>query len=223
VNLADVSENTLGHIAMASLGSSRSVRPGEPVIAVGSPVGVTGSVLYGNLTLTDYKTSVIDGEYSLLITDMVRTADSSGVLLNLQGQVIGLIENKYLSTGNQNMLTAYGISDIKNVIEHLSNSKDLVYIGITGTNVTADITEEQGIPAGVYVTGVEMASPAMSAGIQPGDIITEISGQEITSVVHIQELLLKFSREQVIQVTVMRQGKEGYQEIPCRVALEQLK
>ena len=67
-----------------------------------------------------------------------------------------------------------------------------------------------------------MNSPAMSAGIQAGDVITQISGQAVTSLAGIQEILLKFSRQQVIQVTVMRQGKGGYQEISCSVTLEQM-
>ena len=222
VNLADIPENTLEYIRMADLGSSRALYAGEPVIAVGSPVGVTGSVLYGNLAAVGYKTSVVDGEYTLLITDMAKASKSSGVLLNLDGQVVGLIENKYLSSGNKEALTAYGISDMKSVIEHLSNNKDLVYLGITGADVTAEITDTQGIPDGVYVAGVEMDSPAMSAGIQAGDVITQISGQAVTSLAGIQEILLKFSRQQVIQVTVMRQGKGGYQEISCSVTLEQM-
>ncbi len=59
----------------------------------------------------------------------------------------------------------------------------------------------------------------MNAGLQQGDVITVISGQEIESVSQIQEMLLKFSKEQEIQVNVMRQGKEGYKEISCKVVL----
>ena len=111
---------------------------------------------------------------------------------------------------------------MKDVIEHLSNSQDLVYIGITGADVTQERAEAQSLPVGVYITGVEMNSPAMDAGIQQGDVITEISGQTIRSVSEIQEMLLKFSRDQVIQVRVMRLGKEGYKEIPCSVTLKRL-
>ena len=182
VNLADVREDTLSSIKMAELGSSKSLKAGEPVIAVGSPAGVAGSVKYGNLVAPGYTVSVIDGEYDLLITDMER-------------------------------------SDVKDVIEHLSNNQALVYMGIHGTDVTMEISELQDIPIGVYVAGVEQDSPAMNSGIQAGDIITEINGKEITSVEEIQEMLLKFSRDQVIRVIVMRQGREGYKEIECSVTL----
>ncbi|HIR97903.1 MAG TPA: PDZ domain-containing protein [Candidatus Merdisoma faecalis] len=222
VNLADVEEDTLESIRMAELGSSKSLKAGEPVIAVGSPAGIAGSVKYGNLVASGYKVSVIDGEYNLLITDMERSEKGSGVLLNLNGQVIGLLEDSYLNSSNEGALTAYAISDMKDIIEHLSNSQDLVYMGIHGTDVTEEISEAQGIPAGVYVTGMEADSPAMNSGIQAGDIITEINGKTITSLSQIREMLLKFSREQVIQVVVMRQGKDGYKEIECSVTLNVL-
>jgi len=220
VNLADIPEETQKNIKTAELGSSRGMMPGEPIIAVGSPAGVIGSVLYGNLSVANYKTSVVDGEYTLMITDMARTADGSGVLVDLDGRVVGLLENKYLNSSNRSMLTAYGISDLKSVIEHLSNNKRKVYLGITGADVDAQISEAQGTPMGVYVTGVELDSPAMDAGIQAGDIVRIISGQVITSMTDIQDLLLKFSQEQTIEIVVVRQGREGYQEITCKVVLE---
>ncbi len=222
VNLADLPEGTLDQLQMANLGGSRNMRPGELVIAVGSPAGVSGSVLYGNLVSAGYSVSVIDGEYELLLTDMPKASESSGVLVNLDGEIVGIIQQSYQGPGSRDTLTAYGISDVKDVIEHLSNSQDLVYIGIMGADVTQETAEVQSLPTGVYITGVEMNSPAMDAGIQQGDVITEINGQTITGISEIQEMLLKFSREQVIQVLVMRLGKEGYKEIPCSVTLDQL-
>jgi S1-C subfamily serine protease len=222
VNLADMQESTLDSIQMANLGSSRSLRAGDPVIAVGSPAGIAGSVLYGNLVSAGNTVSVVDGEYQLLITDMNRSAGSSGVLIDLDGRVIGLIENAYTNANNQDALTAYAISDMKNIIEHLSNSQDIVYLGITGADVTEEISDSEGIPSGVYITEVATDSPAMNAGIQRGDIITEISGQTIETMDDIQEILLKLSKDQVIQIRVMRQGREEYKEIPCSVALTRL-
>ena len=222
VNLADLPEGTLDQLQMANLGGSRNMRPGELVIAVGSPAGVSGSVLYGNLVSAGYSVSVIDGEYELLLTDMPKASESSGVLVNLDGEIVGIIQQSCQGPGSRDTLTAYGISDVKDVIEHLSNSQDLVYIGIMGADVTQETAEVQSLPTGVYITSVEMNSPAMDAGLQQGDVITEINGQTITGISEIQEMLLKFSREQVIQVLVMRLGKEGYKEIPCSVTLDQL-
>lgn len=223
VNLAAVDEGTMEAVKIAALGSSRNVKAGDSVIAVGSPAGFAGSLKFGNLVAPGHKTSVIDGEYRLLITDMERSDGGTGVLVNLDGQVIGLIEDTYLHASNERSLTAYAISDMKAVIEHLSNSQDLVYIGIKGSQVTAEIAESQGIPTGVYVSDVEPDSPALNGGLQAGDVIIEISGKAVTSVTEIQEMLLKFSKDQVIRVKVMRQGKEEYKEITCSVKLDVLK
>ncbi len=222
VNLADVGEETLESIRIAELGSSRGLKAGDPVIAVGSPAGIAGSVKYGNLVAAGYQTGVTDGSYGLLITDMERSEEGSGVLLNLSGQVVGLIEDVYLHSANESSLTAYAISDMKDVIEHLSNSQDLVYMGIHGADVTEETAALQNIPAGVYVASVEPDSPALASGIQAGDIITEINGREIASLSQIQEMLLKFSRQQAIRVIVMRQGREGYKEIECSVTVDAL-
>ena len=222
VNLADVGETTRENIRIAELGSSKSLKAGEPVIAVGSPAGIADSVKFGTLVAAGYQTGVVDGEYSLLITDMERSENGSGVLLNLNGQVIGLLEDTYLNSSNENALTAYAISDMKEIIEHLSNSQDLVYMGIHGTDVTEEISEAQGIPIGVYVSGVEPESPAMSSGIQAGDIITEINSREISSISQVQEMMLKFSMGQVIRVMIMRQGRDGYKEIECSVTVDVL-
>ncbi len=223
VNLAAVDDSTMEAVKIADLGSSRNLKAGDNVIAVGSPAGFAGSLKLGNLVAPGHKTSVIDGEYRLLITDMERSDGGTGVLVNLDGQVIGLIEDTYLHASNERAMTAYAISDMKAVIEHLSNSQDLVYMGIKGSQVTAEIAEIQGIPMGVYVSNVEPDSPALNGGLQAGDVITEISGKTVAGVTEIQEMLLKFSKDQVIRVKVMRQGKEEYKEITCSVKLDVLK
>ena len=73
------------------------------------------------------------------------------------------------------------------------------------------------------MSDVEPDSPALNGGLQAGDVIIEISGKAVASVTEIQEMLLKFSKDQVIQVKVMRQGKEEYKEITCSVKLDVLK
>ena len=79
----------------------------------------------------------------------------------------------------------YKRQDIKDIIEKLSNDETIPYIGIQGIDVTEEIAN-QGIPEGVYVKEVDAESPAMAAGIQAGDIITSIGGEEVKlSLIHI--------------------------------------
>ena len=63
-------------------------------------------------------------------------------------------------SGQEDTIQAYGISDIMEVIEHLSNNQDIVYMGIMGADVTTAVSEIEEIPIGVYVSEVAMDSPA---------------------------------------------------------------
>ena len=219
VNLSDISDSTKGVIQYANLGSSKTARNGEPVIAVGNPAGVYGSVLFGNLTSVTQTAGIYDGSYTVLTTDMAKADNSSGVLINWDGKIVGIIQNRCEVNGQENMIQAYGISDMKEEIEHLSNSQDLVYMGIIGADVTTTISEQEDIPVGVYVSEVAMDSPAMAGGIQPGDIITSMSGQQVTNLKDVRSILLKCSNGQNIQVVCQRPDKDGYQELEVTVQL----
>lgn len=220
VNLSDVSDSTREIIVYADLGSSKTLRSGEPVIAVGSPVGNYGSILFGNLTSVSQTAGIYDGAYNVLTTDMVRADSGSGVLINWSGKIIGVLQDQYEVNGQKGTIQAYGISDIKNIIEHLSNNQDIVYMGIVGADVTTAISESEQIPIGVYVSSVELDSPAIEAGIQPGDIIVSMSGQPITNLKDVMGILLKCSNGQNIQVTCQRPDKSGYQELELSVELK---
>lgn len=90
VNLGDISESTRQAIAYADFGSSRTLRSGEPVMAVGSPGGTPGSVLFGNLTSVSQTAGLYDGSYNVLTTDMTKASSGSGVLITWSGKIIGI-------------------------------------------------------------------------------------------------------------------------------------
>ena len=220
VNMSDVTESTRSVILYADLGSSKTLRSGEPVIAVGSPIGSQDSVLFGNLTSSTQMAALYDGVYNVLTTDMAAADSGSGVLVSWSGKIVGLIQNQCRVNSQKDTIQAYGISDIKNVIEHLSNNQDIVYMGIMGADVTTAVSEAEEIPIGVYVSDVAMNSPAIEAGIQPGDIITAMSGQPITNLKDIMSILLKCSNGQSVQVVCQRPSQEGYQELTLTVSLK---
>ena len=71
----------------------------------------------------------------------------------------------------------------------------------------------------MYVSEVALDSPAMAGGIQPGDIITSMSGQQVTNLKDVRSILLKCSNGQNIQVVCQRPDKDGYQELEVTVQL----
>lgn len=218
VQLSSLSAEAAANIAAATFGNSYSVMQGDPVIAVGSPAGYPYAVSYGAVTSMDNVISTVDGEYKMLNTDIAGSSEGSGVLINLEGQIVGLISQNFAgNTGNT--VAAIGISQIKPLLERLSNNEPLIYSGITGQDVTAEVSEKTGIPEGIWVDTVQADSPAMLAGIQSGDVIIKADDTDTTTMSKYQDYLESCSQNQVIQITALRKGTEGYVEIVFDVTL----
>lgn len=213
----EVDEETMNAIAIAQLGNSLVTPQGMIAIAVGSPLGTTYSILTGSITSTTNSISTVDTNYTVFTTDIVGSSKGSGVLINAMGQVIGLVMQDYSSDGDQNTLTAISISELKNLIEMLSNNQDIPYIGLELTTVTNDIANEYDIPKGAYIKEVKMDSPAMAAGIQKGDVITNMDGEAIFTVDSYESKLLELEPGESVKIVVERQSADGYKEITCTV------
>lgn len=217
VPLNEIEESTMAAISVATLGNSLSVTQGNLVLAVGSPLGTNYSILTGNITSTTNVISTTDANYKVFTTDIISSMDGSGALINLKGEVIGLVMQSYSNSGDENTLTAVSISELKTLIEMLSNNQDIPYIGLGVKTVTAAIANEYEIPKGVYIKDVAMDSPAMAAGIQSGDILTEIDGVTVYTTESYENQLLSIKPGKAVKVLIQRQGSEGYKEIECEV------
>ena len=221
VNLSDISDDTKEEIHRAILGNSMKLEAGTPVIALGRADGSAESMKIGTLTSTQNKQSAIDAEYTILVTDMMKNIGSDGVLINLDGQIVGVIQEQHLSANMDHVISAYGISDIKSLLEHLSNSQDIAYLGIKGVTVAQEALR-QGVPSGVYVTEVIMNSPAMLGGIQTGDVIQAINGQKITQMSELTAVLERLSNRQNTSLEGLRLTKDGYKKINYLTSLSVL-
>lgn len=221
VNLSDISADTKSQITKAALGNSMRLKAGTPVIALGQADGSTESMKIGTLTSVKNKQSVVDAEYTILVTDMMKNEGSNGVLINLNGQIVGIIQEQHLASNMKDVISAYAISDIKSLLEHLSNNQDIVYLGIKGVTVTSDALRT-GVPSGVYVTEVKMDSPAMKGGIQTGDVIQAINGQKITQMSELTAVLERLSNRQNISLEGRRLTKDGYKKLNYQTSLSVL-
>lgn len=221
----DVKKETLEGIKVADLTGSSSNRAiiGRPVIAIGSPLGTIDSVCYGIVTSNNTALNGIDSNYKLLTTDIYGSQNASGVLVNLSGQVLGVIDNSHNSEDMKNLISAIGITELRRSIERMSNEKDQAYLGTYGTDVTADANESLGVPYGAYITEIEMDSPAMAAGIQSGDILTAIGEKEIKTYNDLVGAMVEFQPDQNVTITLMRQGPEEYLPMEVDVTLGILK
>ncbi|MGN0404780.1 MAG: S1C family serine protease, partial [Bariatricus sp.] len=145
-----LSSSTAGQIVAATLGNSNVVGRGDPVIALGKQFGYAGGTGYGIISSVKNRVTVSDGEYRLLTTDIAAAPGGSGVLFNTNGEVIGIIDQTITDNESMNLVTAYAVSDLKQYIEQLSNGKAIPYLGIKGVEVPDSVSEENGLPEGIY-------------------------------------------------------------------------
>ena len=209
-----VTDETKNSIGVANLGNSNSsVVTGTPVIAIGSPTGIQGSINYGFATSGSMKLDLADSNYKLLTTDIYGSTNATGALIDLSGAVIGFIDMSHNSDSLSNMLSAVGVTELRSLIEDLSNGTGRSYLGLHGQSVPVEIQSEMNVPAGAYISRTDMDSPGMLAGIQSGDIITAIDDTVISNYESMVNELIRLHPGKDINVTLMRQAADGYVEL----------
>ena len=210
-------------IAIANQGSTnQSNLAGTPVIALGNPMGSTNSVGYGVITGASGQVYEVDVNYKLLQTDIIGSPKADGVLFNLYGQLVGIITNSHNIQGMENMVMAYGITDLKKRMEKLSNDQPFAHAGIYGMSISLSVHEDMGIPYGAYVRDVELDSPAMRAGIRQGDIIIGIDEKEIKDFSDYVYVMAQKSPENTVSVKILRQAQNTYKEMNLEMTLDEL-
>lgn len=220
----DIPSTTKEAVREVKLGSSRqSSLLATQVIALGHPYGSTGSVAYGMITSKNNMLNMTDCNYELITTDIYGSEKATGILVNLSGEVVGIINQNYNKVEVKNLISAIGITDLKKTIERMSNGKETTFLGIRGVDVTQEVNQTLGVPFGAYVTGIVMDSPAMEVGIQSGDIISQINDEAVTSFSKYMEILMNLEPEETVELKVMRRGQDAYRELELTVTLESYK
>ena len=199
-------------------GNSDAVLKGDLLVATGKLYGFNGTIGYGIATGVNNSVNDTDSIYRLINTDISGTATSNGVILNLHGEVVGIITMAY-NSDNTNFITAYAINDVRNLMQNLVNKKSMPYLGIKGQTVTDEIAATNKIPKGIYISAVETNSPAYKSGIQSGDVITQINGTGINNMESFMIQLEKSNPGDNVNVTIKRRGREDYKEIEFNLVL----
>ena len=221
VSKDDLSEVDKENITIATLGSSNlSTILGTSVIALGNPMGTGSGICYGNVTSVGKPVSLVDSSYKLMTTDIYGSTQASGVLINMKGQVIGIIDNTYNTSDIKNIVSALGISELRPLIRNLSNDLPIPYLGVRGVSVTTSVNMNYGVPFGAYVTEAVLDSPAMLAGIQSGDVITEFDGETINTIGDLTKAILNCEKEEKVKIKVERDTPSGYTDMTIKVTLK---
>lgn len=211
VKESQLEEKTAKSIRLAALGSSYEVKKGDTTVLLGMLFGQGDAVGYGVLRSSTEKAEWADGTYHILGAELAGFTGGSGIMFNRQGEVIGIICDAAGEDAKEELMHAYAISDIKDVMQFLANGEGVPYIGIHATDVSENIAEDRGIPRGIYVDKVEADSPAMRAGIQSGDVLTAIGGTDIENFEQYHELLMEEKEGTHLLIKGYRRGaKDQY-------------
>ncbi len=205
-----------GSLHPASFGRSAAVRVGEIVLAMGNPLGLTGTVTDGIVSATGRTVSEGQGSSAVLISSIQTSApinpgNSGGALVNLAGQVIGI--PTLAATSPQLGGAAAGIgfaipSDtVTSIAAQLIASGKVTNSGRASLGISAQtVADAAGQPAGVGIVGVSPGGAAARAGITAGDIITALAGQPVTSLSALQSVLAAHKPGDHVQAQLSRDG-----------------
>ena len=227
VNVSDLSEDTLNHIKIATLGSSSEMKPGQLVIAIGNALGYGQSVTVGYVSALDREVTVDGVTMTLLQTDAaINPGNSGGALLNANGEVIGINSVKYASEDVEGIGFAIPVDSAIPIINELMNREILSEgeVGFLGIYETEDITsaysEAFNMPIGIYVRSVVEDSPAAQAGVTTGYIITGFNGRTVETREELQEILsyTRAGTEITLEVQVLENGTYVQRDLTITLA-----
>ncbi len=216
--------------AVATLGNSDVLNPGETVIAIGSPLGdFKNTVTEGVVSATGRSIDTGNGYTidNLIQTDAaINQGNSGGPLVNLAGEVIGIntliVRNSGAGTVAEGLGFSIPINTAKAIAEQLIQTGKIThpYLGISFQPITPDIASAYNLPAqwGVYVTDVSSGSPATQAGLQQGDIITSVGGIALDANHSYINTLYTFKPGDKITVKFLRNGSPEQVQVTLSTA-----
>jgi putative serine protease PepD len=205
-----------------SLGSSSSVKVGQPVVAVGAPLGLSGTVTSGIVSALD-RTVEAPGENdkSALLVSAIQTdasinpGNSGGALVNCEGQLIGVptagatVPNS--GGGSIGRGFAIPVDLAKSIADEIiaTGSVTHAFFGLQTTPIPPAAAEQAGLPEGLYVQAVTPGGPAAMAGLRANDVITKINGDEATSNIQLQGLTLTKKPGDTVSIDYTRDGQSA--------------
>lgn len=220
VPFTSVDEETQEEIPAAPLVAADDMKQTESVIAIGSPSGDYDSLMGGTITSVTGTLKLADEEYGMLTTDMVGSEEGGGILLNSSGEVAGIIWNQ--EEDRTNVIRAVETAQLRPLLESMANGEDICYIGIMGATISSYQSENLDVPRGVYVDAVDEDSPAMTAGIQNGDILHALDGQEVQTMEEYASVLQGLNKGTRTTVNVYRKNPSGeYEDVQLKVTIKE--
>ena len=221
-DLAVLKVQTSHQLKVISLGSSSSVKVGQPVVAIGAPLGLSGTVTSGIVSALD-RTVQVPGEndrlallVSALQTDAsINPGNSGGALVNCESQLVGVptagatVPNS--AGGSIGLGFAIPVDLAKSIADEIIATGRVThaFFGLQAVPIPPAAAEQAGLPEGLFVQAVTPNGPAAAAGLRPEDVITQIGGEPATSSIQLQELTLTKKPGDTVSIEYTRDGQSA--------------
>ena len=193
-----------------ALGDSESVRPGDWVVAVGNPYGLSHTVTAG-IVSAKHRRDVLGGRYDDFIqTDAaINPGNSGGPLVDLNGEVIGI--NTAIKPAANAISFTVPINMAKKILSQLRNTGHVTrgWLGVVIQDVPQELAREAGLdhPRGAWVQQVQPDGPAQRAGIRRGDVILVFDGHDLEDRRHLSRVVGDTAVDKRVEIEVLRDGK----------------
>lgn len=229
ININDIDKDTLNSIKIATMGDSNKLKVGNGIIAIGNALGYGQSVTTGVVSALQREVEIEETKSKMIQIDAaINGGNSGGALLNSSGEVVGINSAKYSSGGLSSSASIEGmgfaipITDVKDLITSLMNGeedKSDGSIGVEGYMVTASQNKAYGMPIGFYIQKTISGGGAEKAGLEKGDIITEIDGNKVEAMSDIQDVIYSKKKGDKVKLKISYPNGREYKEKEVEVTL----
>ncbi len=189
---------------------------GTPVFAIGNPDGSEGSVGIGFISSVNEHLALTDCVVKGIRSSVQVNGAGCSFLMGLDGAVLGIFTRAEQNTG-AGYSQAYGIGRVMVSVDSIFNGKTISGLGITGQDIDADIMLANEIPGGIYVTDVKKDSASYDAGVQAGDVLAELDGQDIASMEEYEQILRDLVPGREVKMTVYRSSQGAYKKMELKI------
>lgn len=221
------------NIAVATVGDSSKLKVGQPVLAIGNPLGITQTVTSGIVSALGR--TVPEGTGSAIIINAVQTdaainpGNSGGALVDMQGNLVGIptlvpIDPEFNSPAN-GVGFAIPSNRVQFIAPQLINSGKVTHsgrasLGVQAIDVDPNIAAQNQLPVdhGALIVKVIPSSPAEQASLKPGDVILQIDNTPIASMQGLQNVIIRKDIGQTVSLKIYR----GNQQLTVKVKLGEL-
>ena len=198
----------LKNLPTAPIGDSDHLQVGDVVLAIGNPYNFGQTVTQGIVSAIGRQRLGISAIEDFIQTDAdINPGNSGGALVGSDGRLVGINTAIYSqSGGSQGIGFAIPINLAVGVLQQLLDKGYVVrgWLGVEVQVVPQDIIDATGLKHGVLVSGVLGNGPAARAGLEPGDIITSINGQDLYSPQQTIQMINRLKPGETIQLAVLR-------------------